>query len=207
LYDGCVTIGELKTLGHFGLGEYEALDGELIAYNGDFVRVTADGKLHRAADGDSLCFAQVADATFDKYEVVPANLTMDALATFLEPLQCTRNAFFAFTMTGLFASVETMAYPRQTKPYAPLATVQPSVATFSLSNVRGRLVGFYSPAFARDVGVPGYHCHFVDDATSVGGHVKSFTITEGSAAICRLESLVLRTPTYADYLHANLESA
>jgi len=43
LYDGVVAYGDLKECGDFGIGTFEGLDGEMIALDGDFYQIKADG--------------------------------------------------------------------------------------------------------------------------------------------------------------------
>lgn len=45
-YDGRATFGWLKTRGNFGLGTFDKLDGEMIALDGRFYQVKADGKAY-----------------------------------------------------------------------------------------------------------------------------------------------------------------
>ena len=46
VFDGLVTIGELKQHGDFGLGTFDGLDGEMLALDSRFYHVQATG-LHR----------------------------------------------------------------------------------------------------------------------------------------------------------------
>src|SRR3712207_8423939 len=46
-YEGDVTFAELEDRGDFGLGTFDALDGEMIALDGDFYQVRADRKSTR----------------------------------------------------------------------------------------------------------------------------------------------------------------
>src|ERR687897_2729307 len=45
-YEGDVTFAELEDRGDFGLGTFDALDGEMIALDGDFHQVRADGRAY-----------------------------------------------------------------------------------------------------------------------------------------------------------------
>ncbi|MBA3390836.1 MAG: acetolactate decarboxylase, partial [Rubrobacter sp.] len=45
-YDGDVSFAELADRGDFGLGTFDALDGEMIALDGDFYGVRADGRAY-----------------------------------------------------------------------------------------------------------------------------------------------------------------
>ena len=45
-YEGDVSFAELQARGDFGLGTFDALDGEMIALDGDFYQVKADGRAY-----------------------------------------------------------------------------------------------------------------------------------------------------------------
>src|SRR3712207_8727433 len=45
-YEGDVSFAELEERGDFGLGTFDALDGEMIALDGDFYQVGADGRAY-----------------------------------------------------------------------------------------------------------------------------------------------------------------
>ncbi len=50
-YDGDVDFAELSGRGDFGLGTLEALDGEMVALDGGFYQVKADGRPTRSTPG------------------------------------------------------------------------------------------------------------------------------------------------------------
>jgi len=43
VYEGTLSFGELAEHGDFGLGTFDALDGEMIALDGDFYQIRGDG--------------------------------------------------------------------------------------------------------------------------------------------------------------------
>src|SRR3712207_3531500 len=51
-YDGDVTFNELSERGDFGLGTLDALDGEMVALDGAFYQVKADGRAY-PVDGEA----------------------------------------------------------------------------------------------------------------------------------------------------------
>lgn len=59
VYDGTMTYGELRRHGDFGLGTFNALDGEMIAFGGSFYQVKADGIAYPVADAQLTPFATV----------------------------------------------------------------------------------------------------------------------------------------------------
>ena len=204
LFEGVVTIGELREHGRFGLGEFEALDGELIVWDGEFYQVTGDGKMRVADDSDRLCFAQVSDFNPQRYLDPPSGITFDTIAPFLEATEGTRNTFFALTIEGIFESVTATAYHPQTKPYPPPASVSPQV--FKFARIEGRLIAFYSPPYMRDIGIPGYHFHFLAKDLAGGGHVTAFTLSRGTIALEEIDRFLLDIPTNDAFRASNLEN-
>jgi acetolactate decarboxylase len=205
LFDAVVTIGELKEHGSFGLGEYEALDGELIVWDGQFYRATDDGKLRIADDSDRLCFAQISDFHPQRTLEAPAGTTFDSIGPFLQATEeGIRNSFLALTIEGVFESVTATVYHPQTKPYPKAAAVTPEV--FEFAQVKGRLIAFYSPPYMRDIGIPGYHFHFLDEGLTGGGHVTAFTLASGSIALEEIDRFRVDIPTNDVFRKVNLEN-
>ena len=59
VYNGVVTIGELKQHGDFGLGTFDGLDGEMLAVDGRFYQVHGSGVVNEPADDLRVPFAVV----------------------------------------------------------------------------------------------------------------------------------------------------
>src|SRR4029077_12784405 len=59
VYKGVVTVGDLKQHGHFGLGTFDGLDGEMLALDGHFYQVRGNGKVTEPGDDAKAPFAVV----------------------------------------------------------------------------------------------------------------------------------------------------
>ena len=59
VYDGNVTVAELKKHGDFGIGTFDRLDGEMIVLDGQVWQAKADGTVVPAADDQTTPFATV----------------------------------------------------------------------------------------------------------------------------------------------------
>jgi acetolactate decarboxylase len=59
IYQGVVTVGELKRHGDLGLGTFADLDGEMVVVDGGFWQVPGSGAAHEASDSDLAPFAVV----------------------------------------------------------------------------------------------------------------------------------------------------
>ena len=58
-YQGSMSLGQLKRFGDFGLGTFDALDGEMVLLDGVIYQIPADGNVRRPPDSLTTPFAQV----------------------------------------------------------------------------------------------------------------------------------------------------
>jgi len=180
VYDGHMSLKTLRQYGDFGIGTFEALDGEMILLGGRFYKVRADGKVYPPPLSERTPFACVTTFVADHQEAIQAPTDMKALEAKIQAFVPQPNRFCAFIVRGEFRHVKTRSVPAQKKPYPPLAEVTKNQPVFELSDVRGTLIGFRSPPFVKGVNVPGYHLHFLADDLSGGGHVLEVEITRGT---------------------------
>jgi acetolactate decarboxylase len=204
VYDGAMTYGELRRHGDFGLGTFNALDGEMIAVDGDFYQIRANGVATRVADDQRTPFATVLFFRPTVKKSLSGPIDYEHLQTRLDSLMDGPNLFYAVRIDGEFASVTTRSVPRQAKPYRPLAEVAKTQPVFHLKDVRGTLAGFRFPDFARGLNVPGFHLHFLTEDRRAGGHVLDLVLTRGEAAIDATARFHLELPTDAAFLRADL---
>ncbi len=194
VYDGHMSLEVLRGYGDFGIGTFEALDGEMILLDGTFYKVRADGKVYRPALSESTPFACVTTFVSDIRETVKGPTDMTALEARINALVLQPNHFCAFIARGDFNRVRARSVPSQKKPYPPLAEVTKNQPVFTFSNIRGTVIGFRSPDFVKGVNVPGYHMHFLADDLSGGGHLLDFEMTGG----------ILEADTVHDWLNIYL---
>lgn len=191
VYDGHMSLETLRTYGDFGIGTFEALDGEMVLLDGTFYQIRADGHVYRPALSERTPFACVTTLSPDVVEAIEAPTDMNGLEARIHALVPQPNRFCAFRVHGEFSRMRTRSVPAQQKPYPPLAAITRTQPVFDLEHVRGTLVGFRAPAFVKGVNVPGYHLHFLADDRQSGGHVLGFDMTRGT----------LQADTVHEWLH------
>ncbi|MDR3439705.1 acetolactate decarboxylase [Telmatospirillum sp.] len=169
-YDGSMTITELRSHGDFGLGTVDALDGEMVALEGDFYQVRSDGTVHMLSGDAKIPFAAVIAFHPSVTTQLPPVTDFAALGKEIDAVVAP-SAMAAIRIHATFPYVETRSVPRQSPPYRPLAQVVDEQKFFHLTDVTGTLVGFRTPDYLRGIGIPGYHFHFLSDDRKVGGHV------------------------------------
>jgi alpha-acetolactate decarboxylase len=204
VYDGPFTIGEVRRAGDFGLGTFNALDGEMVLDHGTVYQVRADGSVHRMGDGERTPFAAVARFKPEQVIEVPAGLGLEELERFLDQRLPSANLFYAVRIDGEFRSLKARSVPRQQRPYPPLAEAAKQQAVFDFGPVQGAVLGFCSPPFVTGVNVPGYHLHFLTNDRKAGGHVLDFRIEKATLSWQMLDDFRMRLPTEGDFTGADL---
>lgn len=183
LYDGVVTYGDLKKYGDFGIGTFAGLDGEMIALNGHFYQIKADGVAYPVADDMTAPFACVIFFDADREIPVREGMNYTQFRDYLDDSIQEKNIFHGVKMEGIFRYVKTRSVPGQEKPYPPLVEVTANQPTFEFNNTKGSIVGFYCPDYVEGLNVPGYHLHFITEDRKAGGHVLEFIIEDAKLSV------------------------
>ena len=204
IYDGDTTVATLLEHGDFGLGTFNALDGEMLILDGVCYRMRADGTVD-PADGDDLSpFAVVTEFVPTVTIPVDGPATRDqAVALINERLQ-SANYLYAVRLTGEFEWVRVRAVQRQEKPYQPMSEAIRGEKTLEFGRSTGVVAGFRTPLYGQGIGVPGGHVHYIDAARGHGGHVLDFKLSSGIIEICIGTDLHLELPLTAEFKQADL---
>jgi len=193
-YDGDVSFAELADRGDFGLGTLDALDGEMIALDGRFYQIRADGRAYPIDGRTRTPFAVVTAFEPDVRRALTTPLDLPALYGYLDEILGAEPGCHAIRVDGHFDRVKTRSVPRQRKPYPPLVQVVESQPTFELRDVPGSLVGFRFPRYAQGINVAGYHFHFITRDRSGGGHVLECRLARGDMRVDHEADLWLELP-------------
>lgn len=203
IYDGAVRVGTLREQGDFGLGTFEDLDGEMVILDGEFFQVRSDGSVSQPSDDALSPFALVTHFNPEPAVKVDGPVDFTELCRHIDNLRHTDNFFFALRVDGLFHRVRTRAMCK-THEGVPLAEAAATQPEFDFQDVRGTLVGFWSPEYSKAVNVPGYHLHFLTEARDGGGHVLQCSGRELRLQVQREGDYRLALPETAEFLKADL---
>lgn len=188
-YQGALSLGGLRALGDIGLGTFDALDGELVLLDGVVYQVPGSGLVRRPLDSVTTPFAQVARMPSPLVKTLPAGVGLKEVEEQLDAALGDLNVFAAVRIDASFAKLTARSVPRQAKPYRPLAEVAKEQSVFEFSNIEGTLVALRGPTFAKGLGVPGWHWHFLSQDRTRGGHVLSFTLAPKGAPLAKIQRL------------------
>ena len=204
VYDGDLTFAALARQGDFGLGTFDALDGEMIALDGAFYQIKADGRVSPVAGSMKTPFAEMTFFKAGTTHMIEAPLNYQQLLDYVDRLLPSPNLPYAIRIEGRFTKVKTRSIPRQQKPYPPLATAAQKQAVFELANVKGVIVAFRYPAYLAGVNMPGYHCHFITADRRAGGHLLDCRVEGATVAVDALPNFYLRLPDNQAFLQTDL---
>ena len=204
IYDGEMTIGELLGKGNFGIGTFDALDGEMIILDGVCYQLRGDGTA-TVADLDQGTPFAVATNFVPRIKVAaPKGLKREELSAFIDEVEPSANYMYAVRITGRFSNMVTRTVVKQSKPYPPMAQAVGGDKELRFNDVEGVIGGFRTPVFEKGISVPGCHVHFIDAERTSGGHVLDYTVDEATIELCPGTDLDLRLPLTHEFRSANL---
>ena len=195
VYDGHMTLKQLRKHGDFGIGTFDALDGEMMLLDGKFYKIKSDGKIYKPSFSEKTPFACVTYFIADYKETIAENMDFEALKERIDSIFPSQNRFCAFLIKGTFSHIKIRSVPIQEKPYPQLSGIIKNQPIFNLLDTRGTMIGFRLPAFVKGVNAPGYHAHFITEDFIGGGHVLEFEIIQGTLELDTVhESLNIYLP-------------
>ena len=174
VYEGNTTIADLLTHGDFGLGTFNELDGELIAFSSEVYQLRADGSARKARMEQRTPFAVMTwfqpqyRKTFDK------PVSREQLHDIIDQQIPSDNLFCALRINGHFRHAHTRTVPRQT------------------------------PQHMQGINVAGYHEHFITDDRQGGGHLLDYQLDHGVLTFGEIHKLMIDLPADSAFLQADL---
>ncbi len=207
VYEGATTIADLLKKGDFGLGTFNHLDGEMIAFNSRVYQLRADGSASAARPEQRTPFAVMTffQPQYQHRFAGPAG--RDEVHAVIDRQIVSDNQFCALRIDGRFQQVETRTVPCQHRPYKPMMEAVEQQPTFHFDQRDGVLIGFRTPQYMQGINVAGYHEHFITDDRQGGGHVLNYRLTSGVLTFGAISKLVVDLPEHRDFLQANLNPA
>jgi len=205
VYDGSVSFSQLKKHGNFGIGTFNALDGEMMAFNGKFYQIKSDGKVYSVSNRMTTPFASVTFFENDQELKINSSMTISEIESYIDTNLPTKNIPYAIKITGNFSYVKTRSVPNQTKPYPVLTEVVKVQPEFVFDNeTMGTIVGFYLPSYTEKINVPGYHLHFMNEERTGGGHLLETNINEGIIEISYIQNIRVFLPEKSEFYNTDL---
>jgi acetolactate decarboxylase len=205
VYQAATSIGDVRRHGDLGLGTFVGLDGEGILLDGVSYRAGADGSLSEVPDTTPAPFWVATKFHADHTETLADIQSWADLCSRLTALRSSDNLLAAFRIDGVFDFIH-VRVACKAAPGAGLVEATSHQAEFRFENLEGTLVGFFTPAYASTINVPGYHLHLVSADRLHGGHVLEIRAKSLRAAIHTTNDLHIVLPENAAFLRADLNA-
>lgn len=204
VFDGDLSIAQLKQHGDLGIGTFNGLDGELIALDGRYYQVRSDGHVYLATDAMLTPFATVTFFRPNRSLILTNVASLHALEQQLDALLPNKNTFHAFRIVAEVDQLKARSVPRQQPPYRTLADAAKKQSVFELQRVTGTFVGFRTPDFMQGLNVPGYHLHFLTTDRQAGGHVLDCVIRRAEVQIAETTQFLMHLPGAGTFQQTDL---
>ena len=194
VFDGTMTMGELRRQGDFGIGTFNALDGELVAVDGEFYQLRSDGSDRVADDDLRTPFAVVQNFRPETTADLVEPAAFGEIGELVHSLAVSENYFYAVRIDGIFSGITLRAVPRQEMPYPTLVEATAHQSVFDLEQVEGSIVGFRFPDFSQGINMAGLHLHFISSDRRRGGHVLDLVVESGTLTLDHTAEFHLELP-------------
>ncbi|MCX6240085.1 MAG: acetolactate decarboxylase [Bacteroidia bacterium] len=194
VYDGEMTIGELKKHGNYGIGTFNALDGELVLYEGECYKVTSDSKVVKVSDSEKTPFAAVCTFVPDTVIHIDRALKLKELELYVDSVVPSNNLLYAYKISGSFDSIVIRSVPKQEKPYKRLIEAYKAQGIYTFTHQDGILFGYKFPKYLKDVNMDNYHLHYLSTDKSKGGHLLNCILSRGKVSVAYIRYYSLQLP-------------
>lgn len=207
VYEGETTMSELLRHGDFGLGTFNHLDGELIAFERQIHQLRSDGSARPARADQKTPFAVMTHFRPCLERRFDHPLSRDEIHQWVDRLVGSDNVFVALRLDGQFETAKVRTVPRQEPPYRPMLEAIEQQLLFRFAAVAGTLVGFRCPPFVQGVNVAGFHEHMITADRKGGGHLLDYTMAHGTLRLSVVRHLNLALPSDPAFRQADLNPA
>ena len=196
-YYGASTVGDFKKHGDFGMGIFEAVNGELIMLDGVVYQALHDGSVVIPPDDTRIPYG---NCTFFTPDIVMQDITCGSLTELevtlnLAVLRHGKNQFYFAKIQGIFPVVHVRSELKQEEPYRMLnIALRTDQREYHHENLSGTMVGLYCPAFMQSMNAPGWHFHFISEDGTIGGHMTGAVLQNCKSTLCKMSRLVTDIP-------------
>lgn len=168
LYKARVDAGVLKKNGDFGLASPDKLSGEFILLDGVAYAMDIKGNVFLPGDDFKIAFCLVTFFSSDKKFMIKEDLFFEDLLKRIKESFPSANRAYAIKCYGLFSEVLFRSINPHEDGVLFVPEDQPSYVE---KEIRGCVVGYYFPEYFENIGIPGFHFHFINESKTLGGHM------------------------------------
>ncbi|HCO1252191.1 TPA: acetolactate decarboxylase [Escherichia coli] len=196
-FHGECDVRQLTQPATFGLGCSAKLNGELTIFQGTIWEATAGEAIHPLHD-HQVPFIQLTDFT-PKNRFAVEEIDQDCAAQLLAEQVALDNIFLAVCIEAHFERLVIRRPQRATGAKRDIHEVADAQQEDTLTDVEGKLIGFWTPELFGRISVPGFHFHFLDTATHQSGHVLSYVAKNATISYEEKSTIEITNPHSQQY--------
>ncbi|GBG97086.1 acetolactate decarboxylase [Lactococcus termiticola] len=191
-YEGTISLEEALTHGTVGIGTLDGANGEVIILDGIAYHGDAQNQVRFVDGKEKLPYVAVLEHQADKSFELKDLANDQALAEILGQLPSQSTAF-SIALTGNFEKIEISSKPaNNTEAYPEIMAKQPH---FTRENIKGSIVGIWSPNHLSGLYGDGFHLHFISEDKDFGAHLVAFDVVEAQAEVGQITDMTQHFPT------------
>lgn len=194
IYEGNLTVDQMVNQGTIGLGTVNHLDGELVAVDGIVYKIDAKGGITRA--GSDLKSPSMTMIDFQpKRKIGIENISsLKEFTSVLTSEMESKNSFYAYQIKGEFAYLKMASAHKVKNENVSLFEYLDTRVMYTRENIKGTLVGLYTPEYLGNISIPGLHLHFLSDDIKLGGHLEDIKFENLVVEIQEINQINLTLP-------------
>lgn len=208
MYDGVISVCDLKSFSNMAIGTFSGADGELIMLDGMCYKARLDGSIIEAKNEELIPFSNA--VKFIKEDEI--NISCNSINELKEKLHSFKNSkyknlFLVIKIDGLFNSITTRSLPKQDKPYKPLDyIVEHEQKVITNKNINGTVIGFCAPEFMSNLNTVDFHMHFISSDKLIGGHVLDLSFNDIKIDVSTKSNFKLVLSTNKDFVLSDIKN-
>lgn len=193
LLEGTASINDLLEHGDLGIATLTGSDGEVIFVDGKAYHANEHKEFIELTGDEMTPYATVtkfkADSSFKT-----SNKNQEEVFDEVKKQMTSENMFSAVKISGTFKKMHVRMMPGQEPPYTRLIDSARRQPEETRENIKGSIVGFFTPELFHGIGSAGFHIHFANDDRNLGGHVLDFIVDDVTVEIQNFETFEQHFP-------------
>lgn len=205
IYEGVITPEQMVQQGNIGLGTVNHLDGELIAVDGIVYTIDAEGGIKKAPS--NLKSPNMTMINFQPKETVEVvNIdSYEALTNALKIHMTSKNSFYVYRIIGEFKYLKMASAHKVESDDVSLFDYLDTRVMYTRENIKGTLVGLFTPDYLGNIVIPGMHFHFLSKDIKLGGHLEDINFDKLTIEIQEVNQVNLQLPKVKKFRERELK--
>ncbi|MGP1993990.1 acetolactate decarboxylase [Zobellia laminariae] len=194
IYEGDITPEQMVQQGNIGIGTVNHLAGELVAVDGVVYTIDAEGGIKVAPQ--DLESPNMTMINFQpKRTVTVENIeSYEDLTKALQKYATSINSFYAYRIKGEFGYLKMASAHKVENEDVSLFEYLDTRVMYTRENIKGTLVGLFTPDYLGNIVIPGMHFHFLSEDIKLGGHLEDIKFDKLQVEIQEVNQVNLQLP-------------